>query len=351
MTPPLLGERVLVTGGAGYLGSHACLALIERGATVTVLDNLSNGDERALHRVASLTGVSVPLIRGDIRDEETTRDALSALQATAVMHFAGLKAVGESTQDPLRYYDHNVNGAISLLKAMEVTDVRRLIFSSSATVYGAPDRLPIDEHASLKATNPYGRSKLMIEEILRDLADADDRWAIALLRYFNPVGAHPSGLIGEDPKGTPNNLAPYITQVALGVRPVLSIFGDDYETPDGTGVRDYIHVMDLIEGHIAALAHLDREASGQARPFNLGTGRGVSVLELVRAMERASQREIPYQVVDRRSGDVASCYADPSEAHRVLGWRARRTVTEMAEDAWRWQSMNPQGYREAIDEG
>jgi UDP-glucose 4-epimerase len=352
----LQGERILVTGGAGYLGAHMCLSLLERGAEVLVLDNLSNGSPEALRRVGKRSQASSRLsfVEGDIRDEELLTRLMRDHHTEAVVHFAGLKAVGESVAQPLAYYDNNVGGTLSLLRAMQACGVWRMVFSSSATVYGVPESLPINEYAPLRVTNPYGQTKLIIEEVLRDLARADERWRLTLLRYFNPVGAHPSGELGEDPHGTPNNLAPYITQVALGLRPHLSVFGGDYPTHDGTGVRDYLHVLDLIEGHIAALeaqrgvrGEVALEAlKGEARAYNLGVGRGVSVLELVRAFEEASGRSVPYEVVERRAGDVASCYADPTRAAQELGWRARRGVEEMAQDAWRWQHNNPHGYRE-----
>jgi len=351
--PP--GARVPVTGGAGYIGSHACLALLEAGARVVSLDNYSNSTPEALRRVRALAEEScaargapppsLDVVEGDLCDLPALRAALRAHPVSAAVHFAGLKAVGESCAQPLRYYHNNVTGTLTLLRALDEAGARRLVFSSSATVYGDPERLPIAEEAPLRATNPYGQTKLTVEDLLRDLARADARWVITLLRYFNPVGAHPSGLLGEDPAGPPNNLAPYITQVAAGRRARLQVFGGDYPTPDGTGVRDYIHVLDLVEGHLAALAR--GAGGGEARAYNLGAGRGVSVLELVAAFEHASGRAVPYEVVGRRAGDVAACYSDAARALRELGWRATRGVDEMARDAWRWQAQNPHGYRSA----
>lgn len=334
-------KTILVTGGAGYIGSHMVLVLLEAGYQVVVLDNLSNSKRVALQRVEQITGKQATFVLGDIRD----RDALDALFArypfSAVMHFAGLKSVGESVQQPLSYYDCNVVGTLRLLEAMQAANVRQLVFSSSATVYGDPASVPIREDFPLSATNPYGASKLHIEHMLTDLQRADPRWAIALLRYFNPAGAHESGLIGEDPNGIPNNLMPFIAQVAVGKRDQLNVFGGDYPTPDGTGVRDYIHVMDLVEGHLAALRALDK---GGLQVCNLGTGQGYSVLQMVDAFSRASGRAVPYQVVARRPGDVAQCYADPGHARATLGWQASRGLAQMCEDHWRWQVNNPDGY-------
>ncbi len=335
--------EILVTGGAGYIGSHTCVELIKAGMQPVVLDNLSNSKAEALRRVERITGQSLTFYRADIRDKAALKAILARHSVSAVVHFAGLKAVGESVAQPLRYYDNNVAGTITLCEAMAEAGVKRIVFSSSATVYGEAQALPIREDFPVGATtNPYGRSKFMIEEILRDLQRADPEWRIALLRYFNPVGAHESGLIGEDPNDVPNNLMPYIAQVAVGRRPYLNVFGDDYPTPDGTGVRDYIHVVDLALGHVAALRYLDGHAG--VVTVNLGTGRGHSVLEMVRAFERASGREIPYRIAPRRPGDVASCYADPSLAERLFGWRAERGIEAMCADTWRWQSQNPQGY-------
>jgi UDP-glucose 4-epimerase len=334
--------RVLVTGGAGYIGSHTCVELLTAGHEVVVIDNLSNSKEAALARVQEIAGRRLAFVKADLRD----RGALDAVfrddAFDAVIHFAGLKAVGESTEIPLDYYDNNIGGTLTLCQAMAAPGVKRLVFSSSATVYGDPASVPIREDFPLSATNPYGRTKLFIEEILRDLQRADSGWDIALLRYFNPVGAHPSGRIGEDPSGVPNNLMPCVAQVAIGKLPQLQVFGDDYDTPDGTGVRDYIHVVDLARGHLAALTRLS------ARPgvvtYNLGTGRGYSVLEMAEAFARISGRRVPHQVVGRRPGDIAVCYADPSLAHAELGWRAELGIDDMVRDGWRWQSANPDGY-------
>lgn len=333
---------ILVTGGAGYIGSHTCLQLLQAGHDLVVLDNLSNSQPEALQRVQQLTGRQLQLVEGDIRDE-TMLDAVFRYPIKAVIHFAGLKAVGESVAEPLRYYDNNVAGTLSLLKAMKKHGCQQLVFSSSATVYGDPASVPIREHFPLSATNPYGRSKLMIEDMLRDLAHAEPDWRIAILRYFNPVGAHESGQIGEDPNGIPNNLMPFISQVAVGKRAQLSVFGDDYPTHDGTGVRDYIHVVDLARGHLCALAKLQQQPG--LLTVNLGTGQGYSVLDMVKAFEQASGRAIPYTITPRRPGDVAACYADPAQAEQLLGWRAEKTLADMCADSWRWQSQNPNGYR------
>lgn len=336
--------RVLVTGGAGYIGSHTCLELLATGAVVTVLDNLSNSTLEGLRRVEQLAGRSLSFVRGDLRDAKLIGNVIREGRFDAVIHFAGLKAVGESVAAPLNYYDNNVAGTLTLLNAMRSAAVHRLVFSSSATVYGDPKVLPIGEGAELSATNPYGRSKLMVEEILADLQAAEPAWQIARLRYFNPVGAHASGIIGEDPQGIPNNLMPFISQVACGRRQKLSVFGGDYPTVDGTGVRDYIHVVDLAKGHLAALKYLQSLHQGEVVTVNLGTGRGASVLEVIRAFEEASGHRIPYEIVARRPGDVAACYADPSRAERLFNWRAERTLTEMCRDTWSWQSANPLGY-------
>ena len=334
--------HLLVTGGAGYIGSHTCVQLLEAGHEVTVVDNLVNSHPTALERVRSLAPGTLTFIEADIRQTISMERILSSNPVDAVIHFAGLKAVGESTSQPLNYYDNNVVGTISLLTAMAEAGVSNLIFSSSATVYGDPDSVPIQEGAALRATNPYGRSKLMIEEMLMDLAKAEPQWSITLLRYFNPVGAHPSGQIGEDPAGIPNNLMPYISQVAIGKLQRLRIFGDDYSTPDGTGVRDYIHVVDLAAGHLAALdTHLNDPG---CHVYNLGTGQGISVLEMRAAFAEACGGEIPFEIVARRPGDIAACWADPQKAERILGWRASLTVEDMTRDAWRWQSQNPNGY-------
>lgn len=326
---------ILVTGGTGYIGSHACVALMQAGREVLILDNLCNSRVEVLDRLAAICGRRPAFIAGDVRDAAALDEAFDRYPIRAVMHFAGLKAVGESVEKPLDYYDNNVTGTLRLLAAMRRAEVKTLVFSSSATVYGDPAELPIREDAPRSATNPYGRSKLMIEDILADLSEAEPGWHIARLRYFNPVGAHDSGLIGEDPRGTPNNLMPYIAQVAAGRREFLNVWGNDWPTPDGTGVRDYIHVMDLAEGHLAALNHLERQ--GGLLTVNLGTGRGHSVLEMIKAFEQASGRPIPYNVAPRRSGDIARCWADPGLAHRLLGWHARRGIDAMCADAWRWQ--------------
>lgn len=335
--------KVLVTGGAGYIGSHTCVQMLAAGMEPVVVDNLSNSKEEALRRVERIAGRPIVFYRADIRDKAALREILARHPVQAVVHFAGLKAVGESVAQPLRYYDNNVAGTVTLCEAMQEAGVKRIVFSSSATVYGEPHAVPIrEDFPAGAATNPYGRSKFMIEQILRDLHVSDPEWRIALLRYFNPVGAHESGLIGEDPNGVPNNLMPYIAQVAVGRRPYLNVFGNDYPTPDGTGVRDYIHVVDLAEGHVAALRYLD--AHEGVVTVNLGTGRGYSVLEVVRAFSAASGREIPYRIAPRRPGDVACCYADPTLAERLFGWRAKRGLEQMCADTWRWQRMNPQGY-------
>jgi len=336
-------ETILVTGGAGYIGSHTVLLLLEAGHKVVVLDNLSNSSPESLRRVEQLTGKAVTFREGDIRDAACLDALFAEFAVSGVVHFAGLKAVGESVAEPLRYYDCNVVGTIRLLEAMARAGVKRLVFSSSATVYGDPASVPINEDFPLSTTNPYGASKLHIEDMLRDLYVSDDSWDIALLRYFNPVGAHESGQIGEDPSGIPNNLMPYIAQVAVGKREKLSVFGGDYSTPDGTGVRDYIHVMDLAEGHLAALRAL--KDKGGLLTVNLGTGRGYSVLEMVQSFAKASGREVPYEIVARRPGDVAQCYADPAHAEQVLGWKAERGIVDMCRDHWRWQEANPNGFR------
>ncbi|MCH2556079.1 MAG: UDP-glucose 4-epimerase GalE [Alcanivorax sp.] len=336
-------QTTLVTGGAGYIGSHTVLRLLEEQRPVLVLDNLVNSSREALRRVERITGRTVTFVEGDIRDGALLDRLFAEHDIGAVIHFAGLKAVGESVAQPLRYYDYNVVGSLRLFEAMQRAGVRTLVFSSSATVYGDPATVPIREDFPLSATNPYGATKLHIEDMLRDLHRADPQWRIALLRYFNPVGAHESGLIGEDPSDTPNNLMPYVAQVAVGKRERLNVFGGDYSTPDGTGVRDYIHVMDLAQGHLAALDAL--LGQGGLITTNLGTGRGYSVLEMIRAFEKASGRPVPHTVVERRPGDVAVCFADPAHAEQVLGWRARRGIDEMCADHWRWQERNPTGYR------
>ena len=327
--------HILVTGGTGFIGSHTCVSLMAEGHDVAIVDNLSNSRREVVDRVAQIAGRRPEFVEGDVRDRDLLRRILARRAVDAVIHFAGLKAVGESVAQPLRYYDWNVGGAIALCEVMAEVGVKTLIFSSSATVYGDPASVPIREDFPRSATNPYGASKLMIEDILADLAKSDPEWRIARLRYFNPVGSHESGLIGETPSGIPNNLMPYVAQVACGQREQLSVFGDDYPTPDGTGVRDYIHVVDLAEGHLAALNCLQRQ--GGLLTVNLGTGHGYSVLDMVRSFERASGRPVPYRIVARRPGDVAACYADPSLAERLLGWKARRGIDEMCRDGWRWQ--------------
>jgi UDP-glucose 4-epimerase len=334
--------NILVTGGAGYIGSITCVRLIEAGYTPVIFDNFCNSKPSVVDRIAGVAGARPALIEGDIRDRALLDRTLAAHKIDAVIHFAGLKAVGESVVKPLAYYENNLGGTFTLLQALDAAGVRTLIFSSSATVYGDPARVPILEDFPTGATNPYGRTKLMTEEILRDIVCASPDWSVTLLRYFNPVGAHPSGMLGEDPQGIPNNLMPFISQVAVGRREHLTVFGNDYPTPDGTGVRDYIHVLDLADGHVAALRHADGKAG--VHIFNLGTGRGNSVLEMLAAFEKACGRTIPYAIAPRRSGDVAACWADPAKAARELGWQARLGLDEMCADAWRWQSLNPQGY-------
>jgi UDP-glucose 4-epimerase len=338
--------KVLVTGGAGYIGSHACVELLAEGHLPVVVDNFCNSSPRALQRVREIAGMDFPVHRLDVRDREGLRAVFATERPDAVIHFAGLKAVGESVAQPWRYYDNNLVSTLVLVDTMREAGCHTLVFSSSATVYGLPETVPLAEDAPLSAINPYGRTKLMIEDMLRDLVAAEPQWQVALLRYFNPVGAHESGRIGEDPAGIPNNLMPYVTQVAVGRLPRLRVFGGDYPTPDGTGVRDYIHVVDLARGHVKALDWLARARPGGATAINLGTGRGCSVLELVRAFEAASGRTLPYEIVERRPGDAASCYADPALAQRLLGWRATRDLDAMCRDAWRWQSANPRGYDE-----
>lgn len=334
--------KILVTGGAGYIGSHTCLELLQAGHEVIVVDNLANSKEESLKRVQELAARSLHFYRVDLLDREALRSVFANQAIEAVIHFAGLKAVGESVSIPLRYYYNNITGTVTLCEVMQECGVKNLVFSSSATVYGDPHTVPITEDFPVRATNPYGRIKLMIEEILRDWHTSDPSLNIALLRYFNPVGAHPSGRIGEDPNGIPNNLVPYIAQVAVGKLPEVLVFGNDYPTPDGTGVRDYIHVVDLALGHLKALEKL------AARPgvvtYNLGTGRGYSVLEMIVAFARAACRKVPYRITGRRPGDIATCYADPSKAGRELHWSATRSIAEMCADAWRWQSNNPNGY-------
>ncbi|OQX36732.1 MAG: UDP-glucose 4-epimerase GalE [Oceanospirillales bacterium LUC14_002_19_P2] len=335
-------STILVTGGAGYIGSHTCVELLEKGYDVLVLDNLCNSSAESLRRVEQITGKTPRFVEGDIRDRPLLDTLFQDNTISSVIHFAGLKAVGESCEMPLAYYDNNVSGTITLCQEMADNGVRNLVFSSSATVYGDPASLPITEDFPLSATNPYGRSKLIIEEFLTDLYKADGSWNIALLRYFNPVGAHPSGLIGEDPNGIPNNLMPFVAQVAIGKREKLHVFGNDYPTPDGTGVRDYIHVQDLARGHVCAIHRLQENCGVQV--WNLGVGQGHSVLEMVNAFEQASDRPVPYDIVARRPGDIAACYADPSKARLELGWSPEKSLDDMVNDAWRWQSQNPDGY-------
>jgi UDP-glucose 4-epimerase len=333
--PRTTPQTLLVTGGAGYIGSHTCVELLGAGYRIVVIDNFSNSKPTVLERVEKIGGRAFVFLEVDIRDRGALRDVFRTHGIDAVIHFAGLKAVGESVSQPLRYYDNNISGSLVLFEVMAESGVKTLVFSSSATVYGDPCSVPIREDFPLSATNPYGRSKLAIETILRDLFRADESWRIALLRYFNPVGAHESGTIGEDPNGIPNNLMPYIAQVAIGKLPQLQVFGGDYPTPDGTGVRDYIHVVDLARGHLAALRALDGQPG--VLTVNLGTGRGVSVLDMVCAFERASGRAVPYRIVARRPGDVAQCYADASLAESLFGWRAERGIETMCRDSWRWQ--------------
>ncbi|MBT4944843.1 MAG: UDP-glucose 4-epimerase GalE, partial [Candidatus Marinimicrobia bacterium] len=335
-------STILVTGGAGYIGSHTVLELLSQGDEVIVVDNLSNSSRESLRRVEALTGKAPVFYEFDLLDQEALSTPFLNHHIDAVIHFAGLKAVGESVAIPLKYYQNNLAGTLNLLEEMKANGVKRLVFSSSATVYGDPSSVPITEDFPVSATNPYGRSKLIIEEMLGDLYVSDAGWDIALLRYFNPVGAHASGQIGEDPNGTPNNLMPYISQVAVGKLEKLSVYGDDYQTRDGTGVRDYIHVVDLAQGHLKALDHLMTKPG--LVTVNLGTGQGYSVLEMVKAFESASGQAVAYQIVDRRAGDIAECYANTQKAADVLGWKATKGLNEMCVDAWRWQSNNPHGY-------
>lgn len=335
-------QPILVTGGAGFIGSHTVLELLQSGCDVVVVDNLSNASPVALERVAELTGKEARLEIADIRDRKALEKIFTKYQPRAVVHFAGLKAVGESVEKPLAYYQNNVAGTAVLCEVMAAACCKNLVFSSSATVYGDPAELPIREDFATGATNPYGRTKLFIEEMLRDLHASDPEWRIAILRYFNPIGAHPSGRIGENPNGIPNNLFPFITQVAVGKRDCLSVFGDDYSTVDGTGVRDYIHVVDLALGHLKALERLERDAGLVC--VNLGTGQGYSVLQMVESFARVSGKNIPYQIVDRRAGDIAACFADPTYAAKELNWKAQRGLEEMCRDGWNWQQQNPDGY-------
>lgn len=335
--------KVLVTGGIGYIGSHTCIAMIEAGIEPIIVDNLSNSKLAALDRIEALTSILPVFYQADIRDEGQLDLIFSEHEISAVIHFAGLKSVGESVQKPLEYFDNNINGSLVLARSMRKAGVKSIVFSSSATVYGDPKVVPIDENSPTGATtNPYGRSKYIVEQCFSDLFNADHLWSITLLRYFNPVGAHPSGLIGEDPQGIPNNLMPFIAQVAVGRRDFLAVFGDDYDTVDGTGVRDYIHVMDVAAGHIAALKIVGKKAG--LHIYNLGTGQGRSVLEMLDAFSLACGKALPYQILPRRAGDIAQCWASTEKAQRELGWHATHTLNEMAADTWNWQSKNPQGY-------
>lgn len=342
-----LVKYILVTGGAGYIGSHTVVELLNTGRyQPVVIDNLYNSSIESVRRIRKMTGKEVDFYKVDLLDVDKLREVFQKYKFFAVMHFAGLKAVGESVQIPLRYYRVNVDIAINLIEVMEEFHVKNFIFSSSATVYGQPQKLPLDEdHPVGKCSNPYGKTKFFVEEILKDVCKANSGWNAILLRYFNPVGAHESGEIGEDPRGIPNNLMPFLSQVAIGARPALQVFGNDYDTKDGTGVRDYIHVVDLAQGHVAALTQIEQNCG--LKVYNLGTGRGISVLELVAAMEKAAGRKIPWKVVERREGDIATCYADPSLAEKELKWKAVRSVDKFCEDAWRWQSRNPNGYNKS----
>lgn len=335
--------NILVTGGSGYIGSHTCLELLENGYGVVVIDNLCNSNPKSLERVRSLTGKDIKFYEGDVRDEELLRKIFAENKIDAVIHFAGLKAVGESVAQPWRYYDNNLNSTLVLTKVMNEVGVKKIIFSSSATVYSGDNEMPLRETSRTgNCTNPYGWTKYMTEQILSGMAFADKEWSVVLLRYFNPIGAHPSGLIGEDPRGIPNNLMPYITQVAIGRREYLSIYGDDYDTHDGTGVRDYIHVVDLSKGHVAAVKYAVNNLGCDV--FNLGTGTGYSVLDMVKAFEEANGLKLPYKIVARRPGDLATCYADPAKSEKVLGWKAEKTLVDMCRDSWNWQSKNPMGF-------
>jgi UDP-glucose 4-epimerase len=334
--------KVLVTGGAGYIGSHTVVLLVEAGHEVIVFDNFCNASKESINRVEKIVNQKIEVIEGDLRNREDLEGVFQNNKIDAVIHFAGLKAVGESVEVPLKYYDNNVYGSVVLCEVMAKYACKSIIFSSSATVYGNPHTTPITEEFPLSATNPYGRSKLMVEEILRDVHTSDDEWKIVLLRYFNPVGAHPSGTIGEDPNGIPNNLMPFIAQTAVGKRESLSVFGDDYDTKDGTGVRDYIHVVDLAQGHLNALERI--ENFHKVMTINLGTGNGYSVLDMLNAFEKASGKYVPYKIAPRRAGDIAACFADPSYAKEVLEWEAEKGIDEMCQDTWRWQSKNPSGY-------
>ena len=335
-------STILVTGGAGYIGSHTVILLIEAGYEIVIFDNFCNASKEAIKRVEKITGKKIITVEGDVRSRNDLRKVFDKHNIDAVIHFAGLKAVGESVEQPLKYYDNNVNGTAVLCEVMAEYGCKSIVFSSSATVYGDPHTTPIDESFPLSATNPYGRSKLFVEEILRDIYISDNSWKIVLLRYFNPVGAHKSGTIGEDPNGIPNNLMPFIAQTAVGKREYLSIFGGDYNTHDGTGVRDYIHVVDLADGHVKAINKIANFT--EVMTINLGTGKGYSVLDMLKAFEEASGKTVPYKIVQRRAGDIAKCFANPSYAKEILGWEAKKDIAEMCEDSWRWQSNNPNGY-------
>lgn len=335
---------ILVSGGAGYIGSHTCVELLNAGYEVVVFDNLYNASKESLKRVEEITGKQVKFYDADMRDREAMEEIFSAEKIDSVIHFAGLKAVGESVQKPLEYYENNINGTLVLLDVMRKHGVKNFVFSSSATVYGDPAVIPITEECPKgQCTNPYGWTKSMLEQILTDLQKSDPEWNVILLRYFNPIGAHKSGLIGEDPAGIPNNLLPYVTQVAIGRLKCVGVFGNDYDTPDGTGVRDYIHVVDLAVGHVKAIQKIEK-MEGAVEVYNLGTGKGYSVLDVIHNFSKACGKEIPYEIKPRRAGDIATCYADPAKAYKELGWKAEYGIAEMCEDSWRWQSMNPQGY-------
>ncbi|MCE0496045.1 UDP-glucose 4-epimerase GalE [Vibrio salinus] len=336
--------NVLVTGGMGYIGSHTCIQMIEAGMTPVIFDNLYNSKETVLQRIEDVSGSKPEFVNGDVRNKALLIETMKRFNIESVIHFAGLKAVGESVAKPLEYYDNNVNGTLVLVDAMREAGVKSIIFSSSATVYGDPATVPITESFPTSATNPYGHSKLMVEECLTDFQKANPDWSIVLLRYFNPVGSHPTGKLGEDPQGIPNNLMPFVSQVAVGRREFLSVFGSDYPTKDGTGVRDYIHVVDLADGHVVALDKIGKKSG--LHIYNLGTGNGYSVLDMVKAFEVASGKRIPYKLVERRPGDIAECWADPSKAQKDLGWKAKRTLEDMTRDSWLWQSNNPDGYPE-----
>ena len=335
---------ILVTGGAGYIGSHTCLHLLEQNKEIVVVDNYDNSSPEGLKRVMKLTGKTFPIYEADVRDEEKMCEIMKEHNVDCVIHFAGLKAVGESVREPLRYYDNNLMSTVTLARCMEKTGVKKIIFSSSATVYSTNNTVPLDETGNLGCTNPYGWTKYMNEQILRDSAKAIDDWSVVLLRYFNPIGAHSSGLIGEDPRGVPNNLMPYISQVAVGRRDHLNVFGNDYDTHDGTGVRDYIHVVDLARGHVAAIEYMQTHRGESV--FNLGTGTGYSVLDMVHAFERVTGKKVPYEIVDRRPGDIGTVYASPDKSAELLGWKAQYGLDEMCRDTWAWQSKNPMGYGE-----